>query len=162
VEKQVNWNVGLYLAAAKLSEMGLVASPINGGNGGADLMVLDPESGRTTALQVKTINDRKTFVNVTVGRQNRLGELPLLYNFIVVKKDDGGHRFYIVPRGEMRNLIREAWRHFVERGEHRRTPNPDSVRPLIVYLSQLTPYEDRWDDIWVNGRQTKQPEPPRT
>jgi hypothetical protein len=139
-----------------------VASPINGGNGGVDLLVLDPSSGRTTALQVKTVNDRHNSVIVTVGRQSRLGELPLLYNLLVVKKDDEGYRFYIVPRGEMRILMREAWRRFVEKGEHRRPPNPDSVRPLIIYIGQLTPHEDRWDDILANGRQPRQPEPPRT
>jgi hypothetical protein len=149
LEKAIIGNVGLYLVASKLSEMGFNVATTSRNTKGCDLMVLDPLSGKSCALQVKTIFHKQTPLIMGSGRYDRLDELKFLYNFVIVKREESVYRYYIVPREDMKRLIEEAWKHFVDKGKHRVPPDKSMVQPLDIYTWQLSPYEEKWESIWA-------------
>ena len=149
LEKAIIGNVGLYLVASKLSEMGFNVATTSRNTKGCDLIVLDPLNGKSCALQVKTIFHKQTPLIIGSGRYDRLDELKLLYNFVIVKKEESVYRYYIVPREDMKRLIEEAWKHFVEKGCHHKPPDPSMKQPLDIYTWQLKPYLEKWEGVWA-------------
>jgi len=92
---QITGMLGVYLAAAELTNRGFIVSPTSRSAAGADLLVADQECQRAFSIQVKT--QRKAANYWLVGSQARKINSPThIYVFINLK---GDHRpeYLVVP-----------------------------------------------------------------
>ena len=89
---------GVYLVAAELSRLGLIASPTSRSAIGADVLVTDHLCSRSFSVQVKT--NAKTFNFWLVGKKAQEMVSPThIYVFVNLRtrKDGEVIEFYIVP-----------------------------------------------------------------
>ena len=89
---------GVYLVAAELSRLGLIASPTSRSAIGADVLVTDHLCSRSFSVQVKT--NAKTFSFWLVGKKATEMVSPThVYVFVNLrtKKDGEVIEFYVVP-----------------------------------------------------------------
>lgn len=90
---------GVYLVAAELSHLGLIASPTSRSAIGADVLVTDHLCSRSFSVQVKT--NARTFNFWLVGKKAQEMVSPThIYVFVnlrTTKKDGEVVEYYIVP-----------------------------------------------------------------
>ena len=56
---------------------------------------------------------------------------------------DGSNSFYLTPEAEVQKIVCKIYSAFLDRANHKRPRNPYSLH-LIVYLSELKRWQDRW------------------
>jgi hypothetical protein len=89
---------GVYLVAAELSRLGLIASPTSRSAIGADVLVTDHLCSRSFSVQVKT--NAKTFNFWLVGKKAQEMVAPThIYVFVNLRAKKEGEviEFYVVP-----------------------------------------------------------------
>ncbi len=89
---------GVYLVAAELSRLGLIASPTSRSAIGADVLVTDHLCSRSFSVQVKT--NAKTFSFWLVGKKAQEMVSPThIYVFVNLRAKKEGEviEFYVVP-----------------------------------------------------------------
>lgn len=89
---------GVYLVAAELSRLGLIASPTSRSAIGADILVTDDLCSKSFSVQVKT--NAKTFNFWLVGKKSKeMISQTHIYVFVNlrIRKDGEIIEFYIVP-----------------------------------------------------------------
>jgi len=98
IAKQLTGMRGVYLVAAELSRIGLIASPTSRSAIGADILVTDQDCLRTYSVQVKT--NTSTFGFWLVGAKARTMHAPShVYVLVNLRKKKTGEliEYYIVP-----------------------------------------------------------------
>lgn len=95
---------GVYLVAAELSRLGLIASPTSRSARGADILVSTGDCKRAFSVQVKT--NARTFGHWLVGK-----DIPVspthIYVFVTLKakKEVETVGFYVVPSAEVAKRV---------------------------------------------------------
>ncbi|MDY6917482.1 MAG: hypothetical protein SVP26_05990, partial [Chloroflexota bacterium] len=127
---------------------------------GYDVVVLDPIDNEAIGIQVKC-TDKKEFPVLSAhwnDCEQKIDE-KILSAFIFVNISDVDNpRYFIVPRHEMRNLLKSETKRYMQRyqdkhkltweemlqkeREEKRKPNL-----WVVKLDDVRGYEDRWDNI---------------
>jgi hypothetical protein len=91
---QMTGMLGAYLAAAKLTQKGLVVSVTSRNARGADLLVTDQEYKKTWSVQVKTNRKPATF-RLLSKDYKELGRVLINRPVVMSAFEQTGHRAYI-------------------------------------------------------------------
>jgi hypothetical protein len=152
---------GEYLIAAELSRRGLIATTFTGNVPHYDIVASD-EAGRHVSVQVKAIRGGSwQFANITnycyitfSGKRQIVGKakpcpIQRLVVALVKIEADGKDRFYILTWQQLRDLLMEAHKIFLEKHGGVR---PRSSKSLHCAISEdsLHAYRDKWDTVEKN------------
>jgi hypothetical protein len=125
---------GLYLVAAELSHLGLIASPTSRSAIGADVLVTDHLCAHSFSVQVKT--NARTFNFWLVGSKAQEMVSPShIYVFVNLraKKDGEVIEFYVVPSAVVAKKTRY--------GKAKTTGS----EWYSFYLEDALPFKDKWE-----------------
>lgn len=157
IEKQYKGNIGMFLVAAKLSQMNLIALTTSRNTKGYDIVVLDPVSNRGKGIQVKC-SDRKEFPILQSFLKDYQQEIQrkILTDFVLVDISDYDRpRFFVVPMTKMRELVKKNLEHYIDKAEHRK-PIDEMIKTetkkqgWAVKLKDVEEYEDNWKNLVEN------------
>ena len=124
---------GVYLVAAELSRLGLIASPTSRGAAGADILATDPKCQEAWSVQVKT--NAKTFGFWLIGKKAKEIYSPThIYVFVNIrntKKDGERIEYFVVPSKVVSKKMHEltSWSNFK--------------------LADAEPYRNKWSVLGV-------------
>ena len=152
--KKILGYAGEYFVAARLSFMGYLVALTPKGAPQIDLLVYDGEKNRATAIQVKTITQE--WVLLTQATKDTLDKklIEKVKNpFVIVHSSNDWRKseFYIVPPKDLRNLAKKAYLSWLEKAKHKkpREKIEKSQQPLMVSITDLKPYIEKWENIWI-------------
>jgi hypothetical protein len=129
--------VGVYLAAAELSKLQLIASPTSRSAYGADILVTDRSCHRTWSVQVKT--NASTFGHFIVGKAAKeMVAKSHVYIFVNLKRNVT--EFFIVPSKVVANRMRTG------------TASTGSVWHVLS-VKEIAKYRDCWEVFAANRSQ---------
>ena len=161
---------GEHYVAAELNRRGAHASPFSGNVPEIDIVATDDDGKRIAHIQVKTKRSpgnwhmglKHGWASITLGgcpKDGSCGEecTPKLCDPIVGKENhgwvfvslqkDGGQNYYIVPDDEVRRLVRENHKKYLDRyGGQRAGRNHDSLHHSISD-KQLEGWRDKWSEL---------------
>jgi hypothetical protein len=129
---------GEFLVAGQLCLKGYVASLTLKNYPGVDIFCLNPTSDRQVAIQVKT----KRGVGTERGGYF-VPEGDLRTPFVFVYIDGEGVKYYVVPGPEVRRLANEQ-----RDRDGARHPNRKREQPLMLSVTNIAGYQNRWDLLW--------------
>lgn len=127
-------NAGVYWVVSELSRRGLVALPTVRNCPGADVLVLDPDTGALGTLQVKTSGKRPNFWPTTLPppawqRPNHA------YVFVRRNADDSGFEGFLVSAAEVAKNVAANFEDLRSRGRRSfaefRLPKLHDARDLL-------------------------------
>jgi len=155
VEKKFKGNVGIFLAAAKLSELNLIALTTSRNTEGYDIVVLNPKTNRGIGIQVKC-TDKKDFPICATYIKNFEEELKqkIVCDYVLVDISNKPPRFFIIPKDDliniMANLIKKWTAKFYTQQE-RQWRNEKKKQLWTINISkleeELKKYEDNWNSV---------------
>jgi hypothetical protein len=149
-DKRFKGNVGVYLVAAKLSQMNLIALTTSRNTKGYDVVVLNPYTNRGKGLQVKC-SDREEFPIMQSFLKDYEQEIQkrILCDFVFVDISNSDNpRFFIIPLKEMRRVIKisiEEWIHQPHKKpieEMKKTE--EKKQQWTLGLEDIEKYENKW------------------
>lgn len=154
IEKQFKGNVGMYLVAAKLSQMNLIALTTSRNTRGYDVVVLNPSTNKGKGIQIKC-SDRQEFPIMQSFLKDYEQEIQKKilcdYVFVDILSPDKP-RFFVVPQEEMKQVLKESiesWIFPIRSGksfeEMKRTEKKKQL--WTVDLDNLEEYEDNWSSL---------------
>jgi hypothetical protein len=153
IEKQFKGNIGVHLVAAKLFQMNLIALTTSRNTRGYDIVVFNPATNRGKGIQVKC-TDKEEFPVMQSFLKDYAGEVDrkILSDFIFVDISiDGSPSFFILPRDEMRLLLKKTIQKWID-GNHRK-PIEDMIRDekkkqqWAIATEDLTKYRNNWTSL---------------
>ena len=150
--------VGEFLVAAELCRRNLVAAPFSGNVPHYDI-IASGERGGHLAVQVKTINGPnwqftiRKFVDVQLdGTRQVLGEVKpepypdLRFVLVVLGKDGGRDRFFVLTWPELRDLVVSGYRDYLAKHGGVRPRAPESLH-VSLSVAEVEPFENRWQTL---------------
>ena len=151
--------VGEFLVAAELCRRGLLATPFAGNVPHYDI-IASGQNGGHVAVQVKAINghawqfDVRKFEDVHMdedGKRQVLGQLqpepyPDLMCVLVVLKEMGQDRFFILEWKQLQNLVVGHHRDYLSKHNFIRPRVPNSFHTALI-ISEVAPFENKWRSI---------------
>jgi hypothetical protein len=132
LDQQLTGMAGEFLTVGKLFKRGYQASVTLGNAKAIDVLVHNPETGKSFNVQVKTLRKKNCF---PMRRESLAPER--IYVFIVLNDFDKAEEFYVVPG---REILKDLDRFF---GASYRDPENPSSMPAINY-GPLAPFRDNW------------------
>lgn len=148
VAKEFKSNVGIFLAASKLSAMNIIALTTSRNTKGYDIVVLNPETNKGKGIQVKC-TDRKDFPVVSTLLRTMHEELrkKIICDFVFVDISDEP-RFFILSKDEVINIIETRTKEWLTKPNHRKPPE-ESNKPILhtFKLPSIEKYENNWNKI---------------
>ncbi|MGZ4873122.1 MAG: hypothetical protein ACXV99_14625 [Candidatus Angelobacter sp.] len=129
---QTTGMAGEFLTVGKLFKRGYQAAVTFGNAKGIDVLVHNPSTDHTFAVQVKTLRGKNCF---PIRKESLKTEH--VYVFIVLNKFEAAEDFFIVPG---KDILAEIDKFF---GSSYRNPEKQSSMPAINY-GPLKPYKDNW------------------
>ena len=129
---------GVYLVAAELSRLGLIASPTSRSAIGADVLVTDHLCSRSFSVQVKT--NAKVFNYWLVGsKAQEMVSQTHIYVFVNLraKKDGEEIEFYVVPSSIVAKKTKYG------------KAKTSGSEWYSFDLKDALPYKDKWD-VFLN------------
>ena len=124
---------GVYLVAAELSRLGLIASPTSRSAIGADVLVTDSMCSNSFSVQVKT--NARTFGFWLVGKKAQdLVSRTHIYALVNIRKIKSGEsvEYYIVPSKVVAEKVRYS------------KAKKTGSEWYSFYLEDAAPYQDNW------------------
>ena len=149
--------VGEFLVAAELCRRGLLATPFAGNVPHYDI-IASGQGGGHVAIQVKAINghawqfDVRKYLDVHMeGERQILGApqhepFPDLICVLVVLKNSGQDRFFILEWKELQNLVVRHHTEYLSKHNFVRPRVPDSFHTALA-ISEVEPFENAWQRI---------------
>lgn len=136
---------GEYLVAAMMNLRGWVASLTLKNYPGVDVFGMDPVSGKSIGIQVKSCWDSSFFVGVKRSERNTMPtKIKGPYVFVHMDSVDQAS-FYILSKTEFINLVNSSDDAYYNKP--RKQPiKPDY--PIALSLRELQPYKNQWDSLW--------------
>lgn len=151
-EKQYKGNVGMFLVAAKLSQMNLIALTTSRNTKGYDIVALDPATNRGKGIQVKC-SDKKEFPIMQSFLKDYEQEVQrkIVTDFVFVDiSDPDNARFFIVPMTDMKTLVRKNIENWTYGTRHRKPleemkKTEEKKQQWVLDLEEIEEYENKWD-----------------
>ena len=161
IEPQFKGNLGLFLVCAELSKQNLIAMPTSRNTKGYDIVVLNPETGAATGIQVKC-TDRKdfpVFSSYWKDYEEKIEEKVMSdFVFVDISESDKPN-YFIVSDGDLKNLLKSTiknyWHKFSERHngltweqclEYEKTKKPQ-LWSLKLNDIDKEEYRGKWETI---------------
>lgn len=138
---------GEYFVAGMLNMKGYVASLTLKNYPSVDIFALNPNTGKTINLQVKTTNKVKAdyHVGLTHDKIDRIHD-KIKSNFVFVHLlPDENVDYYIVPRNDLINIIKQT------DDDYFNMPRTKPIKPnypITLKLKHIIQYKDKWNNIW--------------
>lgn len=132
-DTQLTCMAGEFLVVSKLFKRRYQASVTFGNAKDIDVLVYNPKTRKTFAVQVKTLRRRNCF---PIDRKAITDDHVYIFVFLNEEFEDP-EEFFIVPGAEIRADIDKFF------GSSYRNPDKPSSVPAINYGS-LSPYKDNW------------------
>ena len=150
----------MFLVCAELSKRNLIAMPTSRNTKGYDIVVLNPETNRALAIQVKC-TDKRDFPVLTSHWKDyeQKIENKILSDFVFVDVSDPDKaNYFIVSKQEMKDLLKSSINLWAHQYQQRHTLNWEQMlekeetggkkpNPWVIKLSDIEEYKDRWDTI---------------
>jgi hypothetical protein len=154
IEKQFKGNVGMYLVAAKLSQMNLIVLTTSRNTKGYDIVVLNPSTNRGKGIQVKC-SDRREFPILQSFLKDYLQEIQrkIMSDFVFVDISNLEHpRFFVIPMEEMRRVIQKSIEEWMYRTPHKKSiaemkKTEKKKQQWTLDLEDIEEYEDNWKPL---------------
>jgi len=144
----------MFLVAAKLSQMNLIALITSRNTKGYDIVVLDPLTNRGKGIQVKC-TDRKEFPVMQSFLKDYEQEIQkkIMSDFVLVdiSKPDKP-RFFIVPLEEMKIVVKKNIEQWMYNSPHRKSivemkKNEEKKQQWVLDLDDIEKYENNWKSL---------------
>jgi hypothetical protein len=149
IQPRFKGNVGVFLVAAKLSAMNMVALTTSRNTKGYDIVILNPETNKGKGIQVKC-TDKKEFPVVgtflkTIEEELR-EKITCDFVFVDISREP---RFFILSKDELSSIIKTNTQRWLTVGKHRKPPEKmiatEKKKQLhVVKLSDIEKYENNW------------------
>jgi len=139
ISKTLTGLAGEFLVAAQLCLRGHVASLTLKSYPGVDTFALNPRTGRQSHIQVKTTLGAHEYY---VSSPATVEKTATKFVFVYIDPTSKRPQFLVVPGTEVAQLAQQAYDAYLQ--AH---PNVDPNQPWMVNLTQLRPYEDRWENL---------------
>ena len=135
--RQISGMRGVYLVAAKLSELGFIVSPTLRNAAGADLLVTDQKCKKAFTVQVKTNTSSGSFFLIGKSVAKTISPSHLYVLVDVRESVAEGARFYVLRSKALSELgyLEGNWPH--------------------VKFAVLEKYRDNWKQFGVPERKTR-------
>ena len=154
IEKQFKGNVGMYLVAAKLSQMNLIALTTSRNTRGYDIVVLNPSTNRGKGIQVKC-SDQEEFPIMQSFLKDYVEEIQkkILSDFVFVDISNLAQpRFFVIPQEEMKSVVKKSIEKWIYRTPKRKsvkeTKRTEEKKQLwTLDLDDIVKYEDNWKPL---------------
>lgn len=152
-EKQFKGNEGIFLVAAKLSKMKLIALTTSRNTKGYDIVVLNPMTNKGKGIQVKC-TDRKDFPILNMHTEDYEKELrqKITCDYVLVDISNNIPRFLVIPQQDMLKILEKKVRDWTARNHKVRHEETGKKKQLwTINISkmegELNKYEDNWESI---------------
>lgn len=160
IKKEFKGNLGMFLACAKLCSYNLIAMPISRNTKGYDIVVLNPETNRALAIQVKCTDkgDFPIFSSHWKDYETKM-ESKILSDFVFVDISDVGRpNYFIVSGNGMKDILLSGIRHYAHESQQKNNLNWEQMlereeiekrKPHLwaIKLRDIEEYKDKWDTI---------------
>ena len=154
IEKRFKGNVGMYLVAAKLSQMNLIALTTSRNTRGYDIVVLNPSTNRGKGIQVKC-SDQREFPIMQSFLKDYLEEIQkkILCDFVLVDISNPEQpRFFVIPQEEMKSVVKKSIEEWMYRTSHRKSieemkKTEEKKQQWTLDLDDIGKYEDNWKPL---------------
>jgi hypothetical protein len=153
VAKEFKGNVGIFLVAAKLSAMNLIALTTCRNTVGYDIVVLNPETNKSHGIQVKCAdvlsNKKKDFPILSALPDNTSQELrrKVICDFVFVDISDiEKPRFFILSKDEVISIIETQTKEWLAK----RKPDYEATNKKVLHTikrSDMENNENKWSKI---------------
>ena len=152
IQQKYKGNVGIFLVAAKLSAMNMIALTTSRNTKGYDIIVLNPETNIGRGIQVKC-TDKKDFpiTNTYLKTINEELQKSITCDFVFVDIS-GEPRFFILSKDDVCNIIKTNTQRFLDTSKHRK-PIEEMIATETrkqlhtLKLSQIEKHENNWNQI---------------
>jgi len=153
IERQFIGNVGMFLVAAKLSSMNMIALPTSRNTKGYDIVVLNPQTDKGKGIQVKS-SDKREFPVVGTrlrGYEEKINEKIVCdYVFVDVSSLDSP-RFFTVPKNELKEVLKDVVGDYIHKTRHRKPLEElmasEKTHNWVVDLNRIMKFEEKWQII---------------
>ena len=145
-DKQKSGNIGIFLAAAKLSHLNYLALITSRNTKGYDIVILNPETNIGKGVQVKC-SFQGTFVVLRSDVDNFMDDIQgkVICDHIFVDIADIDHpHFFTIPLNDLRQMLQEQINIYVNRA--RQTPLSGNLTKAWK-SDEIRQYEDQWQLI---------------
>jgi hypothetical protein len=133
IDSQLTSMAGEFLTVGKLFKKGYLASVTLGNAKAIDVLVHNPRTDKTFAVQVKALRENNCFL---LKKESIKPEH--IYVFILLHAFDSPEEFFIVPGADILEEINKFY------GSSYKNPEKPSSMPAINY-GALKPYKDNWE-----------------
>lgn len=151
--------IGEFLVAAELCRLGLIATPFSGNVPDYDIIAIG-KSGGLVPVQVKAINgttwqfDIRSFIDVQMADDGihqvpeKLKPEPFkgLICVLVLIKETGRDRFFILQWKELRNILARAYKGYLIDHDFKRPRAHNSFHTALA-IKTVEKFEDIWDNV---------------
>jgi len=146
IKKHLIGLTGEYFVAGMMSLKGWVASLTLKNYPSVDIFGLNPVTGKTINIQVKTTRERTSYqIGLRHDQRDEIKDyIPCPYVFVHIDKAII-IRYYILTREQMIELIEKTDDDYFNRS---RLKEIKIDYPIAIELKHLKPFEDKWDSIW--------------
>lgn len=129
-----------------MSMKGWVASLTLKNYPSVDIFVMDPATGKTINIQVKTLKNSKNFpVGMSRSQRDFIEDRITCPYVFVYLGDNEEVSYYIISRQQLIDLIIETDDEYFYR------PRKKELKdyPIGIDLKHLVAYKDKWDNLWI-------------
>lgn len=147
ISKLMTGLAGEYLVAARMNLRGWVASLTLKNYPGIDIFGMNPETGQSIGIQVKSCWDSSFFVGVMHSERVKMPEkIQGPFVFVHMENVDEAS-YYILSKSEFINLVNSTDDAYFNKT--RKKPIKPEY-PIALSLKDLLPYQNRWDSLWTD------------
>ena len=132
-EAQLTGMRGVYLVAAELSKLGLIASPTSRSAKGADILVTDQRCSRAWSVQVKT--NAKTYAFWLLNsKTEEMVSASHIYALVNLRASKAGEsiEYFIVPSKVVAERMVHDW------------SKAKTSEWFAIYRDKVVDYQDKW------------------
>lgn len=156
--KAITGIAAVYFVAGELSRLGYTALVTTRNTQAYDILVHNPRSNKSLALQVKSIRQMQknprddTFPGVVKANdrtlESELKKIRITYVFVYFPSAKYP-RYFVVEPIRLRKLIRYTWQWYLRESHHRKPLESikKAEHPLGPWVEILEPYENNWKVI---------------
>lgn len=136
LDKTITALAGEFFVAGQLCLQGYVASLTLKNYPGVDIFCLNPKNGKQAAVQVKTKRGGHSYYV-----PEHIDEAGPPFVFVYIARRNSSVAYYVVPAADVARISAKQREEYVATRPHLRPED----QPRMVSLSNLLPFQDRWD-----------------
>lgn len=146
IKKHLIGLTGEYFVAGMMSLKGWVASLTLKNYPSVDIFGLNPETGKTINIQVKTTKNIKSYQVGLMNSQRDCINDRITCPFVFVYIDKNNNiDYYILTKEQLINLIIKTDDEYHDRKREK----PLKDYPIAISLKDIADFKDKWNNLWL-------------